>query len=372
MRGAMASVVCGHCGATNPEGRQFCENCDGFLDWEGQAAEADAAPPAPTRPPAGSVATPTAPTAPIPPAAPTAVQAPAAPASPATPQQAAPRTQPPRIPSPAPPAQTGPPPGACPRCGTLNAATRRFCGHCGEWLVVPSAVPSGREGPRGARRRWWQRREAYSSRLSPSTIAFRVFAAVAAVVVLVVVLTLANLHPILRVTDFVSHLRGTGRVDGVTATAQPADALSAHTAPWAVDGQRDRGWTTRWTASGNGNPDAACPSGAAKAGSTPASATANALVLTLPAPTDIREIGIEAGPTADDERSGRWQPKTLELRWSDGQCQRVDLADVPDLQRVGVHQGTVRSVTLAVVAGYPPANAGSDRLDIGEVTFWQR
>jgi hypothetical protein len=50
----------------------------------------------------------------------------------------------------------------------------------------------------------------------------------------------------------------------------------------------------------------------------------------------------------------------------------VDLADVPDLQRFGVHQGTVRSVTLAVVAGYPPANAGSDRLDIGEVTCWQR
>src|SRR5213592_2381459 len=97
MRGAMASVVCGHCGTTNPEGRQFCENCDGFLDWEGRPAEADAVAPAPSRPPAGSA---TAPTAPIPPAAPTAVQTPAAPPSPATPQQA-PRTVPPRIPSPA-------------------------------------------------------------------------------------------------------------------------------------------------------------------------------------------------------------------------------------------------------------------------------
>jgi hypothetical protein len=365
----MASIVCGHCGATNPEGRQFCENCDGFLDWEGKPTEADTPAPAPTRPAAGSAS---ASTAPIPPAAPTAVQTPAATPPPATTQQAEQRSATPLIPSPAGPAPTGPPQGTCPRCGTLNAATRRFCGHCGEWLVVPSAVSAGREGPRGRRRRWWQRREAYTSSLTPSTIFFRVFAAVAAVVVLAVILTLANLHPIQRVTDFVGHVRGSGRVDGVTAAAQPADAISGHTAPWAVDNQRDRGWTTRWTASGAGNPSAACSSAAAQAGTTSSSATANTLVLTFREPVDIREIGIEAGSTGDDERSGRWQPKTLELRWSGGQCQRVDLADVADLQRFGVHQGTVRSVTLAVVAGYPPPNAGSDRLDIGEVTFWQR
>ena len=31
----MAAVVCGHCGTSNAAGRQFCENCDGFLDWDG-------------------------------------------------------------------------------------------------------------------------------------------------------------------------------------------------------------------------------------------------------------------------------------------------------------------------------------------------
>ena len=31
----MAAVVCENCGTSNPAGRQFCENCDGFLDWTG-------------------------------------------------------------------------------------------------------------------------------------------------------------------------------------------------------------------------------------------------------------------------------------------------------------------------------------------------
>jgi hypothetical protein len=238
---------------------------------------------------------------------------------------------------------------------------------------VHAPIPAVRGGSRGRRRRWWRRGEAYSTSLTPSTVAFRVVAAVASVAALVVILTLSGLHPIRRVADFVGHVRGSGRVDGVSATAAPADPLSGHTAPWAVDDVRGRGWTTRWTASGDGNPSAACSSVPGTAGTpAPSSATANLLVLTFRTPTDIREIGIEAGLPGDDERSDRWQPKTLELRWSGGDCQRVDLADVPDLQRFGVDQGTVGGVTIAVIAGYPPANAASDRLDIGEVTFWQR
>ena len=52
----MAAVVCENCGTSNPAGRQFCENCDGFLDWSGvpdagpvAAAPAPAAPAAPAR-----------------------------------------------------------------------------------------------------------------------------------------------------------------------------------------------------------------------------------------------------------------------------------------------------------------------------------
>ncbi len=243
-------------------------------------------------------------------------------------------------------------------------------------MHTPVAAGHGRS--LGRRRRWWRRGEAYSRSLTPSTIAFRALAVVASIAALVVILTLSGLHPIRRVTDFVGHVRGSGRLDGVTATAQPDDPLSGHTAAWAVDDQRDRGWTTRWTASDAGNPNAACTSAPGTAGapaagaSAPSSTTANTLTLTFPAATDIREIGIEAGLPRDDERNNRWQPKTLELRWDGGACQRVDLADVPTLQRFGVDQGAVRAVTIVVVAGYPPTSAGSDRLDLGEVTFWQR
>ena len=177
-------------------------------------------------------------------------------------------------------------------------------------------VRAGHGRSLGRRRRWWRRGEAYSRNLTPSTIAFRVLAVVASIAALVVILTLSGLHPIRRVTDSMGHLRGSGRLDGVTATAQPDDPLSNHTAAWAVDDQRDRGWTTRWTASDAGNPGAACTSNQG-AGTAPSfSATANTLVLKFPSATDVREIGIEAGLPGNDERTTRWQPKTLELRWS--------------------------------------------------------
>jgi hypothetical protein len=387
----MAGVVCGHCGAVNPEGRQFCQNCDEFLDWEGTPAEPDPrGTPAPARPgsrPTGAPvpSTTSAPSS-APSSAPTSASAPVpstavqtSPVAPSPVARAAPSASPvprpasPPGPSAAPPAPIEPSAATCPRCGTQNDTARRFCRHCGEWLVVHTPVPAVRGRSSGRRRRWWQRGEAYSRSLTPSTVAFRILAVVASIAALVVILTLSGLHPIRQVTDFIGHVRGSGRLDGVTAAAQPDDPLSGHTAPWAIDDQRDRGWTTRWTASDAGNPGAACNSASATGGAQPpASATANTLVLTFPAATDVREVGIEAGAVGADERTNRWQPKTLELRWNGGGCQRVDLANVPGLQRFGVDQGAVRGVTIVVVAGYAPANAGSDRLDIGEVTFWQR
>jgi len=50
----------------------------------------------------------------------------------------------------------------------------------------------------------------------------------------------------------------------------------------------------------------------------------------------------------------------------------VQLAKSPELQRFAVEQDTVTGVTIVIVTGYPPDTQGSDRLDIGEVTFWKR
>jgi len=218
------------------------------------------------------------------------------------------------------------------------------------------------------RRRWWGGTTgAYTGDLTRGTIAFRILSIVLALALVTVVLTLAGWHPIRRVTDLVGHVLGSGRVDGVTAQAVPADALPGHPAEWAVDDVRGRGFATRWTSGSSGDPKAACAS------ATPAPATASSLALTFRQPTNVREIGIEAGLPADDPQlAARWRPQTLELHWSNGACQAVQLAKGPELQRFTVDQDTVTGVTVVIVAGYPPDTQGSDRLDIGEVTFWQR
>lgn len=266
----------------------------------------------------------------------------------------------------------------CATCGTQNEPARRFCQHCGDWLVTPTAKvrtpPSSVGG--ALKRRWRGEAGPYTASLSRSTIAFRAIAGLAGAAVLAAVLGLAGLHPIQRVSDQIAHVRGSGRVDhaSVSAAANPADGLAGGSAAWAVDDVRDRGWATRWIAPTAGNPDRACTSGSGPAANSAAAntAAANTLALTFPAPINIREIGIEAGLAPADERNNRWQPRTLELRWSNGECQPVNLKNVPGLQRFGVNQGVVRGLTIVVVAGYAPASAGSDRLDLGEVTFWHR
>ena len=50
----------------------------------------------------------------------------------------------------------------------------------------------------------------------------------------------------------------------------------------------------------------------------------------------------------------------------------VQLAKDPGLQRFPVDVGLANEVTIVFVAAYPPENGSSDRLDVGEVTFWER
>jgi hypothetical protein len=219
------------------------------------------------------------------------------------------------------------------------------------------------------RRRWFGERGPYSGRLSRATVGFRVLVGIVAVTVLTAILGLANLHPIQRVKDQVGHVRGTGRVSGLTATALPAADQPDQTARFAVDGVRARGWSTQWTATTSGDQDAACQS---PAGAAPAAATATSLAIDFTTALNVREIGFEAGLVEPAERNDRWQPQTLELRWKNGECQVVNLKKIADLQRFGVHSGLVNGVVITIVAGYPPVDAGTGRLDLGEVTVWQR
>jgi hypothetical protein len=220
------------------------------------------------------------------------------------------------------------------------------------------------------RQRWFGDRSPYSDRLSRATVGFRVLVGLVALTLLTVVLGLANLHPIQRVKDQVGHVRGTGKVAGLTAASQPAVDPPDPTASWAVDHVRARGWATEWTAASAGNPETACAS--VPSGSPPAGTTATSLTIDFPTALDVREIGVEAGLVKEAERNDRWQPQTLELRWKDGDCQVITLDNRADLQRFGVKPGLVRGVEITVISGYAPVDPGLDRLDIGEVTIWKR
>ena len=381
----MSGVVCRNCGASNREGLRFCENCDRFLGWDATSigpAVGSAPGPQPAPTPA-----PVPPRPVVPPVRPTPVT-PAGPGS-SGPRHAAserssvitptsPRSTVRLLPVSAPPeARSTSTSTICPNCALDNDPARRFCARCGEWLVTPTAS-SGRP-PMALReqwrRRWFGDRGPYSDRLSRATVGFRVLVTAVVAVLVTALLGVAQVHPIQRVKDQIGHVRGTGRVTGLTATAQPAGGRPDPTAAFAVDQVRARGWSTRWTATSSGVPESACrsvsaaPSGPASA---PNGTTATSLVIDFPGAVDVREIGFEAGLVKPEERNDRWQPKTLELRWPNGGCQAVNLDNTADLQRFGVHQGAVGSVVITVVAGYPPVDSDSTRLDIGEVTLWRR
>jgi hypothetical protein len=263
----------------------------------------------------------------------------------------------------------------CSHCGTGNPPGRRFCRRCGQWVVDPGppveVAPTGWRAGRGGP--WWRRpfgkKPAYTTPLTTTTVVFRAVGALAAVVVVALLLGVAGFNPIGRGRDFVQHLLGSGRVEGVKATADPATLVDEHPPEWAADDVRARAWTTTFVAPSPEGPKDACVDPVQPA-------VANALVLALPGPTNVREIGVEGGLTDADGRDKRVRPRTLRLDWTGGGCQSIALKDDAGLQRFAVRQkGDVTGVRITVVGGYAPTTAGdvgSDRLDIGEITFWQR
>lgn len=340
----MSSLACTACGTMNQAGSSFCSGCDAFLGWTGQAV-------AETQPDAvrGTRSTATPRAAPTPHATPT------------------PRATP--TPSRAPDSSAGvgvmgTPALVCGWCRTGNEANRRFCRRCGNWLVTPTSSPQATRPSARDTRPWWLGgpRTPYTGELSRTTIAYRVLAAVGVPALIVLLLALTGQHPVRRVTDLAGHLRGTGRLDRLTATsAEPQGKPAA-----AVDNVRALGWSPRWPGTTTRiDPDAVCAS---------TSAVGPSLMVTFAEEADVREIGVEAGlPDGDGQRVHRWRPEVIRLDWVGGGCQAIQLDDVPDLQRFGVAQPTlVSGVRVTILSCYPadPAVAGST--DIGEITVWHR
>ena len=100
---------------------------------------------------------------------------------------------------------------------------------------------------------------------------------------------------------------GSGRVEGVEAAADPAGAPGSP--PRGLGGgRRPRPGLDDVLGRRPGGPADACAT-------TPPPAVASRLVLAFPGPTNVREIGVEAGlAEGDDQRAGRYRPRTLRLR----------------------------------------------------------
>jgi hypothetical protein len=215
----------------------------------------------------------------------------------------------------------------------------------------------------------FDKKPAYTTPLTTTTVLFRSLGALVAVAVVALLLGAAGFNPFSRGKDFVQHMLGSGRVTGVQAAADPAEEVDGHPAAWAVDDIKARGWTAGVVAPTPEGTDDGCVDPAPQYAS-------NTLVLTLPGATDVREIGIEGGVTEADGRDNRVRPRTLRLDWAGGGCQSITLEDTEKLQRFAVREdGPVTGVRVTIVGGYAPSSPGapgSDRVDLGEVTFWQR
>jgi len=355
----MMDDICEVCGERNSTYAEFCTACGSYLGWDSnrRSARPD---PAPTV--TGQPAPPPAqPAAPGPGLGPTSSR----------PDRRPPETAVPRPPPPVPVPPAEPP---CTRCGTPNDPQRRFCRKCGNSLRVAETrtLPRARE-PKAAP--WWRRlgpsgasgpsRAAYRRSLPSRYRVARVVVALVLVGLVSALLVVAGRNPITWARARWADLRGTlTPVSDVTASADPGQAVLREYQPrWAVDNVLDRAWATTWR--GGGSDSRAC--GPIQGGGT---AT---LRLALPDRTQLRAIEVAAGLPKDDPlRPLQWRPRMLELRFADGTCERVPLADRPEAQRVKIKLVTTDAVAVAVAAAYPPKSGQGNRVAISEIRLLRR
>ncbi|MDN5770929.1 MAG: zinc ribbon domain-containing protein [Microlunatus sp.] len=334
-------LVCEACGEPNPPGTEFCRNCNGYLAWDGDAS---AEPTVPSGREASTVDRPT-------------ISAP-------TDQGLRPEAEQSTVGTQTYPEQAHSDHNYadqqyadqqyadfdCPICGTVNPATRRYCGHCGYSFVAdddtdPYADWSGWTPQAMAARDREARRE-YRRSLPPLYRWRRVIIAVLVLALCVGLGALLRRDPVslaksgwYRLTkDYVPVAGVQAQVDPPSATAPGSDPAAA------VDGTVAE-WTMVWA-----------PTGESECGAAPGTGT---LVLTFPA-TRVRQIRVNPGlDQTNPLRDRQPQPKVIGISFDGGACQPFPLQQTATVESLDADSGTtVTQVRIGIASAYPaPADA---------------
>lgn len=383
-------VDCQECGTVNRPDAQFCTNCDAYLGWVPEASPEgtrgtehqqqpsdkdkpeDRGPTTVPSPMTDSVRS-RRPDEQRPGGSGPRSEKVAEPSSP----EAAPRVQPedPAEPRPATthridPATAQPvhaPASRSPGQNEASPVTRRP-GRVGNDGKVSGRTMTPGEFRRAMRAANGGRRAAYDRRLSARTRSVRIGAATT-----VAALLFAFFGPFggaLRSVVSGGTTRLLGRYEPVevsnvsAATAEgPAGQdpqIPGFLLSYAADGYDTTAWATTW------DPDSASEvdecSGAPAAGTT--------LTLEFAEPTNVDRIRVLPGISRDKEQWRRqFRPRTVDVRFSGGACERLRLNDRFELQEYGVEVEAADSATVMIVDAFEPEQGNQQLVAISEIAF---
>jgi hypothetical protein len=295
----------------------------------------------------------------------------------------------------------------CPQCGTANPPGRRFCRRCGAELpAVAETRPDTRE-PAEGRAPWWRRllrrrrrdgeapsrsaRAAYRRSLDLRYRVLRVVAVAAGLGVIAGGFGLVGVNPVSGARSLWDRFFPRDeRVGELQAATDPPGAIVGEFAPGnAVDGDADTAWATTWLLAPDAPAAEACADDESTPGSTaepaaggdaaapaptaPTGGGEAALVIALPEATELSKISVQPGlASGDPDRALHWQPTRLELRFDDGTCTEIELADEAGFQdhRIDAPEtSTVRVSVLDAARPRAPEGAG-DLVAIGEIRLF--
>jgi hypothetical protein len=138
-------------------------------------------------------------------------------------------------------------------------------------------------------------------------------------------------------------------------------------AEFATDGQPDRAWAVGWNTEIPPTIDEDC--------STVQGPAASALAVTFAGPASVDRITVRAGLDREKKKdlaSKQASPKLVDVRFSDGTCERLELKNDFSRQRFRVDVEQAEGAVVSVVDVYPAVNGPGDAVAISEITFESR